>query len=97
MKITLQSTARLVRVNGAPARVWEGKTEAGIPIAALVTQVVVDDVGDPARLAEFERDLNEHAEPSPEVLRMFPFAAIVIGPQHRASKQPVGPRPRRRG
>jgi hypothetical protein len=41
MKITLESTAKIVEFNGLPARIWEGKTEGGIACHAFITRIAV--------------------------------------------------------
>ncbi len=37
MKIILDSTTKLVDLNGVPARVWEGCTQDGVPVHAYIT------------------------------------------------------------
>lgn len=64
MKIELESTTKIVHLNGVPARVWEGKTAAGVPMHAFIVRVGVHQDAD---ASEFERDLKEHAAPSPDV------------------------------
>ena len=61
MKITIESTTRTVDVNGVPARVWEGQTESGIPVAVMVTRIAVPPGHD---VAQFERELIECAPPT---------------------------------
>lgn len=71
MKVTLESTTKIVTLvidgQDVPARVWEGKTEEGIPCHALITLIAVHKDED---AAEFERDLQRCKDPSP------PIAAI---------------------
>ena len=64
MRITIESTTKVVTLNGVPARIWEGRTESGVPVHAYVTRIAVERTED---TAEFERDLQEHRAPSPEV------------------------------
>lgn len=64
MRITLESTSKVVEVNGVPARIWEGATEMGIPIHVYVTRVAVEEHHNQE---EFERQLQTHRAPSPEV------------------------------
>ncbi len=69
MKVTLISTEKVVtlRTDGGgavPARVWEGETESGIPVHAFITRMAVENTAD---TTEFEKELEEHAAPSPEV------------------------------
>lgn len=64
MKITLESTTKIVKLNGVPARIWEGRTESGIKVHAMITRVGVD-MGEDT--SEFELELQEHRAPSPEI------------------------------
>ncbi len=68
MQVTLQSTTKIVElsIDGArvPARIWEGRTANGVRVHAYVTRVAVKNTDD---VAEFDRDLKEHAAPSVEV------------------------------
>jgi hypothetical protein len=64
VKITLESTTKIVYLNGVPARIWEGRTDGGVPLHAYVTRVAVDPKHD---CAEFHHDLREHRAPSVEV------------------------------
>src|SRR5208283_504827 len=41
MKITIENTTILAELNGVPARVWEGKTESGIPVICWITRIAV--------------------------------------------------------
>lgn len=63
MKMTLESTTRMTTVNGAPARIWEGKTEGGTRVFAAVTLVAAATEDDQT---ELRRDLSEHRPPSPD-------------------------------
>ena len=64
MRITLESTTKIVEVNGVPARIWEGATESGIPIHVYVTRVAVEEQ---RNQEEFDRQLQTHRAPSPAV------------------------------
>lgn len=68
MKVELHNTTKIVQLATAtgtvPARVWEGHTEAGVPVVAFITRIAVQRDSD---LAEFERDLEEQTPPSPDV------------------------------
>lgn len=78
MKVTLESTSKTTTlvVNGAevPARLWEGKTEAGIPCHAFITRIAVNAKDD---ASEFERDLREQRAPSAEIDRAIPMRMIL--------------------
>ena len=64
MRITIESTTKVVVVNGVLARIWEGETKSGIPVHVYVTRVAV---GEGENQEEFERELQTHRPPSPEV------------------------------
>ena len=65
MKIRIDSTSKIVTVNGVPARIWEGHTERGIPVHCYVTRIAVANDQD---VSQFEAELQEHRVPSPAVL-----------------------------
>jgi hypothetical protein len=64
MKITIESTLKSVQLNGVPARIWEGHTDAGTPVHCYVTRIAVAKDAD---ATQFERDLKEHRAPSAEI------------------------------
>lgn len=37
MKITIESSNKIVELNGVPARIWEGQIESGIKVHCFVT------------------------------------------------------------
>lgn len=80
MKIILESTDRVVTIATAnsrgeiEARVWQGKTDSGIPVVALIPRIAVPE-GQPQE--EFRRELQEHAAPSEDALRSFPLRMII--------------------
>jgi hypothetical protein len=59
MKITIESTSKIVLLNGILARVWEGQTESGVLIHCYVNRVAVSTDNAPSVFAEFERELQE--------------------------------------
>jgi len=70
MKLTIESTTKVVTVNGVFARIWEGTTDGGIPVHCYITRVAVpasptgldDDVA-----TQFARELEVCRSPSAEV------------------------------
>ena len=42
MKITIESTSKIVSLNGIPARIWEGETENGIKVHCFISRIAVD-------------------------------------------------------
>lgn len=64
MKITLQSTPKLVMIEGpngtVPARLWVGQDEQGVPLQAFITRIKPEiPINDP-RQKVFERELEDH-------------------------------------
>ena len=74
MKISLESTTRLVDINGVPARIWEGMTDGGVRCYAAITRIAAHNDDDNS---EFERDLREHAPPSSAAEIVFPLKMIL--------------------
>lgn len=74
MKITLHNTERFVTVNGAPARIWEGHTESGIPVYAAVSLVAVHRQQDNS---QFENELREITPASAESIRAIAAREII--------------------
>lgn len=79
MKATIQSTERIVTMadvqgNHAFTRVFEGVTERGVPFVAYIMMVQVKKDADNA---EFERDLSEHKQASPETLRAIDLRFVL--------------------
>ncbi len=62
MKVQLESTSKMVEMNGVPCRIWEGYTAAGIQVHAYIVRIAAD--RSEPDLSEFERELQEHAAPS---------------------------------
>ena len=56
MKMTLESTPRIVDLNGQPSRMWLGATEKGVPVTAYIRAIAVPEGRPAADYAEFERD-----------------------------------------
>ena len=79
MKAQIESTTKIVTlvVDGqpVPARIWEGRTEAGIPCHFFITRVAVAKDVDSS---QFDAELQEHAAPSLEIQKAYPIDARVI-------------------
>lgn len=74
MRMTIESTDRLVTVDGLPGRVWEGTTEAGVAVYVLVTRIAVPIDADHG---QFERELAEQRPPSREAVAAFPVRMVL--------------------
>lgn len=64
MKITVESTTKIVHLSGIPARIWEGRTQTGIPVHVFITRIAVASEAD---TSQFDRELAECSPPSAEV------------------------------
>jgi len=64
MKLQIEGTTKIVDLNGVPARVWEGRTESGIPVHCFITRVAVHNSADHT---QFEQELQECRAPSADV------------------------------
>jgi ribosomal protein S12 methylthiotransferase accessory factor YcaO len=71
--MTIESTTRLVAINGVPARVWQGTSERGVPVVCCITRIAVAEGDDNS---QFEAELKEHAAPTPAV-RVFDLVFFV--------------------
>jgi hypothetical protein len=76
MKVTLESTTKTVELNGVPARIWEGHTEAGIPVHAYVTRIAVEEGRKISDYAQFEAELKEKRKPS-AAIEAIPLRIIL--------------------
>lgn len=64
MRVTLESTSKIVTINGIPSRVWEGYSENGTKCHAFIARIACNASED---AMEFERDLDKCEPPSEEV------------------------------
>lgn len=79
MKVTIESTSKIVTLQlggvDVPARVWQGQTESGVPVQCFITRIAPEIPRDDARQSQFERELQQQADPRPTVqaipLRFF--------------------------
>ena len=74
MKITIKSTTKIVKLNGVPARIWEGKTESGIDVHCFVTRIAIDE--NETRADEFAVELQEH-EPPTAAMEAYPLSMLI--------------------
>lgn len=74
MKITIESTSKVVQLNGVPARIWEGQTDTGIKVHCYITRISIDK--DEPDASQFEKELQEHRAPSAE-LEAIPLRMIL--------------------
>lgn len=78
MKISIESTSRMVEIrNGrsghfCEGRIWEGKTESGIPIQCVIVRVATPAL---ERQEEFIAELRERKAPEQE--QAFPLRMVL--------------------
>jgi hypothetical protein len=72
MKMTIESTTRIVNASGVDCRVWEGVTERGVKVQVLVPRVAALADQD---LRQFQEELAEQRAPS--VAQAFPLRLIL--------------------
>ena len=73
MKITIESTTKIVTADGIRCRVWEGTTERGVKITCLIPRIAVR-IGED--MLQFEAELQEQKAPSADV-EAFPLRMIL--------------------
>lgn len=73
MKITIESTTKIVNANGIDCRVWEGDTESGIKVECLIPRIAARASQD---LSQFEAELKECRQPSADA-QAFPARMIL--------------------
>jgi hypothetical protein len=84
MRIMLESTTKVVELNGVPARIWEGATESGIPIYAYVTRMPVDEqerrgltVAPLAYQEQFDVELNATSREAAPALQAIALRVVL--------------------
>lgn len=70
MQATLNSTEKIVELDGVPARVWEGETASGTEVHVFVTRIAVSKEEEDH--SEFRMELEEHDPPSEEIAAIPP-------------------------
>ena len=73
MKVKLESTLKIVELNGVPARIWEGETESGIKVHAFITRIAAAEGSD---LRQFDAELKECRQPSADV-QSYPLRLVL--------------------
>ena len=73
MKAILESTSKMVTMNGVPCRIWEGVSDGGVPFLAFITRVAVKLDADNS---QFEKELKETKSPSAEA-QAYPLRMIL--------------------
>lgn len=75
MKMTIESTDRIIEINGHQARVWQGKTENGVGVLCVISRVAVRADAD---ASQFESELKEQHVPASRDAIMAFDARLVL-------------------
>ena len=67
MKVTIESTSKIVKLNGIDCRIWEGESERGVKVHCYIPRISAMDDQD---LSQFDAELVETRTPSPEIAAM---------------------------
>lgn len=73
MKIEIESTSKIVELDGVPARIWEGKSQNGVKVICFITRIAVENE---AEQQEFLNELFEQRPPS-AAAEAFPLRLIL--------------------
>jgi hypothetical protein len=73
--MTIESTSKIVEMNGIECRLWEGVSEAGVPVHVFIPRVTPQTL-EPAALAQFDTELREQKPPSPGA-QWYPLRMIL--------------------
>ena len=73
MKVTIESTDKIVDLNGVQARIWDGKTDSGIHVHCFVTYISPQTH---ENIEQFEVELKEQKAPSAEIVS-YPLKMIL--------------------
>jgi hypothetical protein len=74
MRIIVDSTTKVVEVNGVPARVWEGHTESGLAVHCFITRIAGPLNAD---LSQFEAELAECRTPRNADIDAYPMRLLL--------------------
>lgn len=74
MKITIESTTKIVEINGVPCRLWEGQTERGVAIHCFITRIGVENGLD---TSQFEQELAEQRQPTAKLDGVYPLRMVL--------------------
>lgn len=75
-EVTSALRIAIERALHVPARVWEGTTDSGIQVIALVTRIA-HHKRDDAFAQQFEQELQAQRTPSSDALQAFPARLIL--------------------
>lgn len=84
MKITIESTTKIVTLKshsegeGIQTRVWQGKTDSGIPVYCLISRVMVPEGRPENEYKEFETELFDKPKAQPDLeASIIPLRFII--------------------
>lgn len=68
MKLEIEPTSVLIKVDGVVCRLWQGRTPKGVPVQAYISRI---GVGIDDDSSELDAALNEAKEPDMELLQLL--------------------------
>ena len=74
MKLIIENTSKIVKLNGIDCRIWEGQTDRGVPVHCFIPRVAVKFDQD---ASQFEQELSEQRAPSVEVDRAYSLRMLI--------------------
>lgn len=77
MNIQLHSTDAMVDFNGVRCRVWEGISQNGVEVFALIPRIACKDNIGKDQLEVFNKELQEVAPPSNDAIRCFSLKQVI--------------------
>lgn len=82
MKIAIESTSKMVLIDGAPARIWEGHTENGVKVSCFIARVCFEQAEHFKERIASELNITrtpsvENWGPSAEIDRSYPSRLIL--------------------
>ncbi len=79
MRLTIESTAEVVDIDGVTVRTWHGRTAGNVPVLVYVRSLSPQS-RDPAVAAEFGRELEEIAAPRNMTVSILPSVRMPTAP-----------------
>ncbi len=74
MRVSLESTTKIVTINGVEARIWEGITDSGIPVHAFISRIATRASYDQTK---FKAELDECREPYDQAIKAYPARLVL--------------------
>ncbi len=76
MKITIESTNKVIMLNGQPARIWEGETVNGVKVICYMSLISHHKKEAPEKIRSFKAQLKQVKAPSADAAAI-PLRLII--------------------